>query len=384
MKGGVLTASEPEQLRAAARRHVEDTVVPGIGGWEQEARFPRETVREAGRSGLCGLFAPLEVGGRGLSYADGMPVFEELGRGDASYAFALSMHNAVAAVIGGHASPEARDRWAGRLAAGEALGCFSLTEPHAGSDAAAISTRAEPDGEGYRLSGRKAWVSLVGEADVYLLACRVGSEGGAQGMMMVAVGAEQPGLRVVRVYDKMASAFLPIGELELDGVAVEPWQVVVPPGQGLRAALGAIDVARTDIAAISVGLASRALEIALRHARDREAFGGTVLDLQAIRFMLADVETDVVAGRLLYRHAAELLGTREGTVAAAHAKRFCPDAALRAAVVCSEVLGAYGWLNDTPLPRFIALAKMLQVVDGTTEIQRVVIARELAARAAGY
>lgn len=375
-------AGDPAELRAAARRHVENAVAPGVVGWETEGRFPREVVRDAGRAGLCGLFASTEVGGRGLSYAEGMGVFEELGRGDASYAFALSMHNAVTAVIAGHASPEARSRWGRALTAGGALGAFSLTEPHAGSDAAAIATLAEPDGKGHRVSGRKAWVSLAGEAAVYLLACRTGTESGAEGMMMVAIDAEQPGLRVARLYDTMASAFLPIGELELDGVAVEPWQVVAPPGRGLQAALGAIDVARTDIAAISVGLADRALEVALAHARERQVFGGPVLDLQAIRFMLADVETDIVAGRLLYQRAAELLGTREGTVAAAHAKRFCPDAALRAAVACSEVLGAYGWLNDTPLPRFIALAKMLQVVDGTTEIQRVVIARELERRAA--
>ena len=181
----------------------------------------------------------------------------------------------------------------------------------------------------------------------------------------------------------MTSGFLPIGEMELHGVRIEPSDVLAPPGTGLQAALGAIDVARCDIAAIAVGLAARALEIALAYARERAIFGGTVLDLQAIQFALADVETDVVAGRLLYEHAARLLGTPEGSVAAAHAKRFNPDLALRAAIACSEALGSYGWLADaSPLPRFIGLAKMLQTVDGTTEIQRVVIARSLVRRAA--
>jgi hypothetical protein len=369
------------ELVAAAREHARAVVKPGVACWEREGRFPRDASSAAAAAGLCGLFAPVEAGGRGLTFAQGMPVFEELGRGDASYAFALSMHNAVTTAIAVHGSPAVREAWARRLTSGEALGGFSLTEPHAGSDAAAISTRAVPDGDGYRISGRKAWVSLAGEAGVYALACRTGEPPGYQDVMMVVLPADRPGVDVVRVYDKMASSFLPIGELELDGVPVSADEVLAPPGAGFKAALGAIDVARVDIAAIAVGLSAEALDVALAYARERRMFGGTALDLEAIQFMLADVETDVVAGRLLYAYAAERLGTPEGTVAAAHAKRFCPDAALRAAITCSEVLGAYGWLNDTPLPRFIALAKMLQVVDGTTEIQRVVIARELRRRA---
>lgn len=368
-------------LRDAAREHVETVVAPSVEAWERAARFPRDAVEAAGRAGLCGLFAPVDVGGQGRPFAEAMAVFEELGRGDASYAFVLSMHNAVATAIGRHASARVREHWGRRLTSGAALGGFSLTEPHAGSDAAAITTRAEAEGDGYRLTGRKAWVSLAGEADVYLLVCRTGPGPGSKDVMMVVLEGERPGIVVSRLYDKMASAFLPIGELELDGVRIEADEVLAPPGSGFQAALAAIDVARVDIAAIAVGLATEALEIALRYASERPLFGGTALDLQAIQFMLADVETDVVCSRLLYRHAAEHLGGPGGTVAAAHAKRFCPDAALRAAIVASEVLGAYGWLTDTPVPRFIALAKMLQVVDGTTEIQRVVIARELRKRA---
>jgi alkylation response protein AidB-like acyl-CoA dehydrogenase len=368
-------------LVAAAARHVREVVAPGVATWERDARFPRDAARAAGAAGLCGLFAPAAYGGQERGFAEAMGVFEELGRGDASYAFALSMHNAVAATLGRHGSQPMRERWARRLAEGSALGGFSLTEPQAGSDAAAITARATRRGDAFRLTGRKAWVSLAGEADVFLVACRTGRSRGARDVLMVVVDADQPGVEVVRTYDKMASAFLPIGELSLERVEIGPERVLAPPGSGLQAALAAIDVARTDIAAIAVGLAAEALDVALRYARDRAIFDGSVLDLQAIRFMLADVETDVVAGRLLYRHAAELLGREGGTVAAAHAKRFCPDAALRAAVACSEVLGANGWLHDYPLARFVALAKMLQVVDGTTEIQRVVIARDLVRRA---
>jgi alkylation response protein AidB-like acyl-CoA dehydrogenase len=372
---------DPAALIEAARQHVATVVDPQVETWETGDAFPRQAAREAAQAGLLGLFAPTAVGGQGLSYAEGMPVFEALGRGDASYAFALSMHNAVTATIGHHGQPAVRDHWTPLLAAGEALGGFSLTEPHAGSDAAAITTRAVPDGKGYRLNGRKAWVSLVGEADVFLVIARTGTERGTRDVLMAVVPRDRPGVTVERVYRKMASSFLPVGEMGLDDVEVRPEEVLAPEGAGFKAGLGAIDVARVDIAAIAVGLAEAALDIALRHARDRAAFGGTLLDLQGLQFALADVATDIAAGRLLYADAAAQLGTPEGTVAAAHAKRFCPDMALRAALECSEVLGAYGWLHDTPLPRLIALGRMLQSVDGTAEIQKVVIARDLVRRA---
>ena len=211
-----------------------------------------------------------------------------------------------------------------------------------------------PVDDGWRVTGRKAWVSLAGEADVFVLVCRTGTERGTGDVLMLAVDARTDGVRVERLYDKAAGAFLPIGEVSYDEVHVPTYALLAPAGQGMRAALGAIDVARVDIAAISVGLAAEALAVALDYARGREAFGGTLLDLQSIQFALADVETDVVTGRLLYRAAAAALDAGDGSVLAAHAKRFCPDAALRAAIACSEVLGAYGLLQRVParaLPR---------------------------------
>jgi alkylation response protein AidB-like acyl-CoA dehydrogenase len=367
-------------LALAARRHADDVVKPRVRDWERAAVFPREAAVAAAADGLLGLFAPDDVGGQASSLAGAMDVFEELGRGDAAYAFALSMHNAVTNTIARFGRPELRDRYAARLVSGELLGGFSLTEPHAGSDVAAITTRAVEVEDGWRVSGRKAWVSLAGEADVFALICRTGTERGTGDVLMLAVDARADGVRVERLYDKAAGAFLPIGEVSYDDVHVPAHALLAPGGQGMQAALGAIDVARVDIAAIAVGLAAESLAVALDYASSRAAFGGTLLDLQAIQFALADVETDIVAGRLLYRAAAAALDEGRGTVLAAHAKRFCPDAALRAAIACSEVLGAYGLLHDHPLARFLAHAKMLQVVDGTTEVQRIVIARALARR----
>jgi alkylation response protein AidB-like acyl-CoA dehydrogenase len=364
-------------MRATAAAFVRDLVRPAVAGWERDGAYPREAV--AG-SGLTGLFCPVAVGGAELGFAAGMEVFEELGRGDAALAFSLSMHNAVAAAIAGCDDDALRTRWGADLAAGRALGGFSLTEPQAGSDATAITTLARrPDDGGWRVSGRKAWVSLAGEADLFLVACKTETAPGHADIALLAVEAAAPGVTFPRLYRKAAAAFLPIGEMLLEGA---PATLIAPPGSGMRAALAAIDVARCDIAAIACGLHAEALDLALRHARDRHAFGGPLLALDTIRFMLADVLTDLEAGRLLYARAAGLLGTPAGPAAVAHAKRFCPDAALRAAIACSEVLGAYGWLEDTPLPRLITLAKMLQVVDGTAEIQRLVIGRELARMAA--
>jgi alkylation response protein AidB-like acyl-CoA dehydrogenase len=364
-------------MRATAEAFVRELVRPSVAGWEAEAAYPRQAVTN---SGLTGLFCPAECGGAGLDYPAGMEVFEELGRGDAALAFSLSMHNAVAAAVARCDDEGLRTLWAANLAAGRALGGFSLTEPQAGSDATAITTLARRDGDGWRVSGRKAWVSLAGEADLFLVVCKTQAAPGHADIALLAIEAAATGVSFPVLYRKAAAAFLPIGEMKLEDV---PATLVAPPGSGMRAALGAIDVARCDIAAIACGLHAEALDLALRHARDREAFGGPLLALDTIRFMLADVLTDLEAGRLLYARAARLLGTPGGPAAVAHAKRFCPDAALRAAIACSEVLGAYGWLQDTPLPRLLTLAKMLQVVDGTAEIQRLVIGRELARMAAG-
>jgi alkylation response protein AidB-like acyl-CoA dehydrogenase len=368
-------AGKPGDPVARAANFVREVVARDLDAWEAAGRYPREAIRA---SGLTGLFSPAQFGGLDLSYSDGMAVFEELGRGDAALAFSLSMHNAVAAAVTRAGGPELRERWGRRLAAGEALGGFSLTEPQAGSDATAITTRARETADGWRVTGRKAWVSLAGEADLFLVVAKTSPEPGYRDIAMLAVERAAPGVSFPVLYRKAASAFLPIGEMALDGA---PAVLVAPPGMGMRAALGAIDVARCDIAAIANGLHAEALDVALRYARDRQVFGGRVIDHQGIQWALADASTDLEAGRLLTRRAAGMLGTPEGSVAVAHAKRFGPDAALRAAILASEVLGAYGWLADYPLARFISLAKMLAVVDGTAEVQRIVIARDLVRRA---
>lgn len=359
-----------------ARAFTRDIVRPNVRAWESSRRYSRELVAA---SGLTGMFCPAADGGLDLTFPQAAEVFEELGRGDAGLAFSFSMHNAVASAITRTGSDEVRARWAHPLVTGQALGCFSLTEPQAGSDATAITTRATHGADGWRIAGTKAWVSLGDEAGVYVIVAKTSGQPGHSDIAMFVVDGAAPGVGHSAAYDKAASAFLPITQMQLTDV---PAQLLVPPGQGMRAALEAIDVARFDIAAISNGLHAEALDVATRYTMRRTTFGKPVLEHQGVGFALADVATDLEAARGLTRRAAELAGTPGGSVAIAHAKRFGPDAALRAAITCSEALGAYGWLHDYPLARFIALAKMLQVVDGTAEVQRMLIARDLARRAA--
>ncbi|MFQ5854466.1 MAG: acyl-CoA dehydrogenase family protein [Anaerolineae bacterium] len=375
--------STADKIHKAARQHCETVILPNAEAWESTTQYPLEAAAAAAEAGLLGLYCPTEYGGQGLSFAEGIPVFEELGRGAGLYAFSFSMHNIVAYAVCNFAQPAVRDTWAARLTAGTSLGGFVLTEPQSGSDAAGLRTRAEINSAGsYTINGRKAWVSLADVADIYLVVVKTSDEPGHKDIAMVAVPGDVAGVSFGEPYQKIISPYLPIADMYLENVTVPADHVVLPPGKGLRGALMAIDIARTSIAAGCCGLMSAALDTALSFARDRQMFGQKALDLQGIRWMLADVATDLEASRLLYRHAAELLGTPEGTVAAAHAKRFAPDAAVRATGTCMQVLGGYGLLIPYSLERMYRIAPVMKVVDGTTEIQRVVIARALDKRAA--
>lgn len=359
------------QAAALARTFVDSVVRPQLPAWDEAARYP---AAEVGASGLTGMFVSPEQGGLGLSYADAVDVFEELGRGDGSLAFSISMHNAVAAAVNGAATGELLAKWGRALAAGEALGCFSITEPQSGSDATALRTRAVEAAGEWRITGTKAWVTLGDVADVYAVVAKTSDAPGHQDVAMFIVEREDPGVSFSAPYRKAASDFLPITDMRLDNAKAA---LLVPPGAGMSAALAAIDVARFDIAAISVGLLAEALDVAVNYASQRITFGKPIIEHQGLAWMLADVSTDVEASRYLTRAAAQAIGTPQARVAIAHAKRFAPDAALRGTGVCSEVLGAYGWLEDHPLARMAAVAKMLTVVDGTAEVQRIVIARAL-------
>ncbi len=372
-----------EQVLEAARLHCVSEVSPNVDVWNKAALWPRGASDKAGAAGLTGLYAPKEWGGQGLSLGDGIQVYEQLGKGDGAYAFALSMHNICTFATCGYGTESFKQKWAHDLTSGRKLANFALTEPQSGSDAATMYTRADLKDGKWTINGKKAWVSLAGEADVYLTVVKTSDAPGHKDMAMIAIPKDTPGLSFGPLYDTPSYNFLPLAEMFMDNVVVPEENIILPIGQGLQGALMAIDIARTSIAAGCCGLIESALDTALSYAKNRKMFKGVNLDLDGIQWMLGDVATDLAASKLLYKAAANALGTPEGPLMAAHAKKFVPDAAVRAANTCTQVMGGSGLLAQYGMDRLSRLSQMLRIVDGTTEISRVVIGRALQKRAAG-
>ncbi|MCK0150090.1 acyl-CoA dehydrogenase family protein [Marivita sp. S6314] len=372
------------QILDAARDHAMSVILPNVDAWNAAKTWPREASDAAGAAGLTGLYAPEDFGGQGLSLSDGIQVYEQLGLGDGAYAFALSMHNICTYAACGYGTDVFKNAWAHDLTSGRKLANFALTEPQSGSDPMRMYTRATINGDGtWTINGSKAWVSLAGEADIYFTVVKTSDAPGHKDMAMIAIPADAPGVSFGPRYDTPSYSFLPMSEMYLNNVVVSEDNIILPIGQGLQGSLMAIDIARVSIASGCCGLMQAALDTALSYSKNRKMFGGKTLDLDGIQWMLGEVATDLEASKLLYRKAAEALGTPEGPLMAAHAKRFVPDAAVKAANTCTQVLGGMGLLQPYGLDRLSRLAQMLRIVDGTTEISRVVIGRALQKRAAG-
>ena len=372
-----------DSILQAAREHAEQVIKPNIDQWNAARKWPRNASDKAGAAGLTGLYATEEFGGQGLPLSQGIQVYEQLGLGDGAYAFALSMHNICTFAGCGYGTDAFKEKWARDLTSGRKLANFALTEPQSGSDPMQMYTRATINGDGtWTISGSKAWVSLATEADVYFTVVKTSNAPGHKDMAMIAIPADAEGLSFGPMYDTPSYNFLPMSEMYMNKVVASEDNIILPVGQGLQGSLMAIDIARVSIASGCCGLMQAALDTALSYAKNRKMFGGKNLDLDGIQWMLGEVATDLEVSRLLYRRAAEALGTPEGPLMAAHAKRFVPDAAVKAANTCTQVLGGMGLLQPYGLDRLSRLAQMLRIVDGTTEISRVVIGRALQKRAA--
>ncbi len=370
--------SHIDTILAAARQHCEDEIMPNIDQWNTAGVWPRASSDKAAALGLTGLYAPTEFGGQGLGLGDGIRVYEELGRGDGAYAFALSMHNICTYAGCGFGTDAFKAAWGHELTSGRKLANFALTEPQSGSDAGNMYSRAVINDDGtWTINGAKAWVSLAGEADVYFTVVKTSDVPGHKDMAMIAIPADAKGLTFGPRYETPSYNFLPLSEMYMNDVVVSEDNIILPVGQGLQGSLMAIDIARVSIASGCCGLMQSALDTALAYSQNRKMFGGVNLDLDGIQWMLGDVATELEASRLMYRAAANALGTDEGPLLAAHAKRFVPDAAVKAANTCTQVLGGMGLLQPYGLDRLSRLAQMLRIVDGTTEISRVVIGRSL-------
>jgi alkylation response protein AidB-like acyl-CoA dehydrogenase len=372
-----LPSPEAEALLELTRELVAGEVAPQTADCEARGEFPRELFRTLGKAGLLGLPYPEEYGGGGQPYEVYLQVLEELGRAWAAVAVGVSVHTLSCYPLAQFGRAEQKDALLPDLLGGELLGAYCLSEAHSGSDAAALSTRAVRDGDDYVVDGTKAWVTHGGHADTYNLMVRTGGPGPAGISCLLADGGT-PGLLPQTPERKMGMRSSPTASLVLEGARVPADRLLAGEGEGFRIAMSALDGGRLGIAACAVGLAQAALDVAVSYAVERRQFGRAIADFQGVSFLLADMATAVEASRALYLTAARLKDAgRPYATQASMAKLFATDTAMRVTTDAVQVLGGYGYVEDFPAERYLREAKIMQIFEGTNQVQRVVIGRAL-------
>jgi alkylation response protein AidB-like acyl-CoA dehydrogenase len=369
---------DQREIVGTVREFVTDRAAPAAAGHEEKKEFPRELFRRLGEMGLCGIPYDEALGGAGQSNLTYLTVLEEVATGFFSLALALSVHHLSAFGVHEFGSEELKRNYLPRLFSGEWLGAYALSEASSGSDAASLSTKAQPTNGGYRLTGAKRFISHGGEAEFYLVMARTGGSG-PQGISAFAVEKGWAGFEFGKLEEKMGWQASPMRELIFEGCQVPAGNLVGEEGQGFAIALAGLDSGRLGIAACSVGLAQAAFDAAVGFARERKQFGRAVVEFQGLQFMLADMATQIEAARRLYREAARLRDAgQSSSIAASMAKLFASDAAMRVTTDAVQVHGGYGYMQEYPVERYMREAKALQIVEGTNQIQRMVIGRHLA------
>ncbi len=372
-----LPSAEAAELLALTRDLVEREVTPQAAEMEARSAFPRELFRTLGKAGLLGLPYGEEHGGAAQPYEVYLQVLEELSRGWLAVGLGASVHTLSCFPLYAYGTTEQKDQWLPDMLGGELLGAYCLSEAGSGSDAAALQTRAVLDGDAWVVDGAKAWVTHGGEADFYNLMVRTG-EAGAKGISCLLAEASTPGLQPQAPEKKMGMRSSTTASIQLDAARVPADRMLGEPGQGFRIAMSALDGGRLGIAACAVGLAQAALDTAVDYAKERKQFGQRIADFQGLSFLLADMATQVEAARALYlstarrRDAGQPFGPQ-----AAMSKLFATDTAMRVTTDAVQVLGGYGYVEDFPAERYLREAKILQIVEGTNQVQRVVIGRSL-------
>jgi alkylation response protein AidB-like acyl-CoA dehydrogenase len=372
-----LPSPEAESLLELTRELADAELAPRAAGAEQRGEFPREVFRTLGKSGLLGLPYDEEHGGGGQPYEVYLQVLEELSRAWLAVGLGVSVHTLSCFPLAAYGTDDQKRRWLPEMLGGELLGSYCLSEPGSGSDAAALSTKARRDGEGYVVDGVKAWVTHGGEADFYNLMVRTGVDG-AKGISCLLAPADTPGLVPQPPERKMGMRSSPTASLLLDGARVPAERLLGDEGDGFRIAMAALDGGRLGISACAVGVAQAALDVAVDYASERRQFGRRIADFQGLSFLLADMATQIEAARALYLSVARLRDAgRPFSAQAAMSKLFATDTAMRVTTDAVQVLGGYGYVEDFPAERYLREAKVLQIVEGTNQVQRVVIGRSL-------
>ncbi|MEB8343942.1 acyl-CoA dehydrogenase family protein [Streptomyces endophyticus] len=373
-----LPTDEAQDLMRLVRDIAQREIAPRAAEDEEAGRFPREAFRLLSESGLLGLPYDAEFGGGEQPYEVYLQVLEELAAARLTVGLGVSVHSLSCHALANFGTKQQRTEHLPDMLGGGLLGAYCLSEPSSGSDAASLRTKAIRDGDAWVLTGTKAWITHGGVADFYTVLARTGGEG-AHGITAFLVPGDAAGLSAAVPEKKMGMKGSPTAQIHLDGVRVSDARRLGDEGQGFQIALSALDSGRLGIAACAVGVAQAALDAAVEYAKGRAQFGRPIADFQGLRFMLADMATQIEAGRALYLSAARLRDAgRPFSKQAAMAKLLCTDAAMKVTTDAVQVLGGYGYTADFPVERLMREAKVLQIVEGTNQIQRMVIARHLA------
>ncbi|HZU93090.1 MAG TPA: acyl-CoA dehydrogenase family protein [Microbacterium sp.] len=372
------TAEEREAILEAVRDFADTELAPHAAERDEKHIFPRESLNRAGELGLGGIYVREDFGGSGLSRADTVAIFEELAKGDTAVAAYISIHNMVVWMIDTYGDDVQRGEWLPKLTAMEEFGGYCLTEPGAGSDAANIATSAVRDGDHYVLTGVKQFISGAGEAAVYVVMARTGGAG-ARGISAFLVPGDSENLGFGAPEKKMGWHAQPTRQVIFDGVRVPASAMLGEEGKGFAIAMSALNGGRLNIAACSIGGAQWALDRAVQYVHERVAFGEPLAEKQSIMFAIADMRTDLQAARLMVRDGADAVDEHapDATMRCAMAKRFATDAGFDVANRALQLHGGYGYLQDYGIERVVRDLRVHQILEGTNEIMRLIVGREM-------
>ena len=371
-------SDEQREFQQAARAFADGELAPHAAHWDAESIFPVDTIAKAGEMGFCGLYTPQRWGGLGLSRQDAAIVFEELAGGCTSTTAYITIHNMATWMLSRWGQEALCDEWVPALAAGQKLASYCLTEPQSGSDAASLRTKAVKEGDFYVLDGTKAFISGAGQTDMLIVMARTGGDGAA-GISAFAVPANLPGIVYGKKEEKMGWNSQPTRIISFDQVKVPAANLLGAEGEGFAIAMKGIDGGRINIAVCSVGTAQAALTRAQTYMQERKQFGRELAQFQALQFKLADMLTELVAARQMVRLAAWKLDQEspDATAYCAMAKRFATDVGFNVANDALQLHGGYGYIREYPLERHVRDTRVHQILEGTNEIMRLIVARAI-------
>ncbi|WP_419147110.1 acyl-CoA dehydrogenase family protein [Pseudoalteromonas 'SMAR'] len=358
-------------------------LAPHAAKWDQEHIFPKDVIKKAGELGFCGLYTPEEAGGLGLSRLDSSIIFEQLSMGCTATTAMLTIHNMATWMIASFATEQTKASYMDQLVTGELLASYCLTEPGSGSDAASLKTKAVKEGDDYVLNGSKMFISGAGETDVLVVMARTG-EAGPKGISAFVVPADAEGVIYGKAEEKMGWNAQPTRLVTFENVRIPASNLLGQEGEGFKFAMQGLDGGRINIATCSIGTAQQALNTAKDYMQERSQFGKPLAAFQALQFKIADMNTELVAARQMVRLAAFKLDTNdaEKTTYCAMAKRFATDAGTKICDDALQIHGGYGYIKEYPLERHLRDVRVHQILEGTNEIMRVIIARRILAEGA--